>query len=126
MLNQARGKKKVKDLKQQRVKEKKHSDTKSSNSTNEDSKSKRMKSKRENTTCHYCRGSIHEISCFRNNMDIMTNILEENNIDVPYFARRGEHKLSLEKENGKCMHALSARKKPIPHIYVLDVFVSYL
>ena len=44
--NQVKGKKKVKDLKQQREKEKKHSDTESSSSTDEDSKSKRMKSKR--------------------------------------------------------------------------------
>ena len=29
-------------------------------------------------------------------MDIMTNLLEENNIEVPYFARRVERKLSPE------------------------------
>ena len=59
-------------------------------------------------------------------MDIMTKLLEENNIDVPDFARRGEHKLSLEQENGKCMHALSARKKPISNISISYVFVYYL
>ena len=51
--NQAKGNKKVKDLKQQRVKEKKHSDTESSSSIDEDSKAKRMKRKRERTTCGY-------------------------------------------------------------------------
>ena len=51
--NQAKGKNKVKDLKQQRVKEKKHSDTESSSSNNEDSKVERMKRKRENPTCGY-------------------------------------------------------------------------
>ena len=74
--NQAKCKNKFKDLKQQRLKEKKHSDTESSSSTNEDSKAKRMNSKRENPKCFYCIGSHHEISCFRNNMDIMTKPLE--------------------------------------------------
>ena len=60
--NQAKGKNKVKDLKQQRVKEKKHSDTESSSSAVEDLKSKRMKRKRENPTFFYCKGSHHERS----------------------------------------------------------------
>ena len=42
--NQAKGKNKSKDCKQQRVKEKKHSDVERSSSTHEDSKSKRTKS----------------------------------------------------------------------------------
>ena len=86
--NQAKVKKKFKDLKQQREKEKKHSDTESSNSTDEDSKAKRMKSKREKPKCDYCRGFHHEKYCFVWNMDIMTKLLQDNNIDVPYFARR--------------------------------------
>ena len=53
-------------------------------------------------------------------------LLLENNIDVPDFVRRGEYKLSLEKENGKFMHDLSTRKKTIYNIFVLDVFVSEL
>ena len=56
----------------------------------------------------------------------MTKLLEENNIDVPYFARRGERKLSLEQENGKCMHTLCAWEKQIFHIFVSYVFVSDL
>ena len=51
-------------------------------------------------------------------MDIITQLLIENIIDVPYFARRGEHKLSLEQEIGKCMDDLSARKKPIYYISI--------
>ena len=94
--NQSKRKKKDKDSKQQRVKEKKHSDVESSSSTDEDSKAKRMKSKRAKKKCDYFRGSHHEKYCLRRNMDIMTKILLDNNIDVPYFARREEHKLSLE------------------------------
>ena len=51
-------------------------------------------------------------------MDIMTNILEDNNIDVPYFARIEERKLSLEQDDGKRMYALGSRKKLVSHIYV--------
>ena len=54
----------------------------------------------------------------------MTNILEENNIEVQNFARKGEHKLSLEHENGKHMHVLSAREKPIYNVYVSDLFFN--
>ena len=72
-----------------------------------------MKSERENPTCGYFKGSHHEIYLFRKNMDIMPQILVENNIDVPDFARRGEHKLYLEKENGKNLHSFCAWEKPI-------------
>ena len=85
-----------------------------------------MKRNIENTKCDYCRGSHHEKSCFKKKMDIMTKLLEENNIDVPDFARRGKHKPSLEQKDGKCLYALCARQKPISHISVLDVFVSDL
>ena len=59
-------------------------------------------------------------------MDIMTKLLEENNIDVPYFARRGERKPSLEQEDGKCLYALGSREKPISDVFVSYVFVSDL
>ena len=52
-LNQAKGNKRAKDLKNQRVKEKKHSDVESSSSTDEDLKDNRMKSRRENPKCGY-------------------------------------------------------------------------
>ena len=123
MSNQSKGKNKVKDLKQQREKEKKHSDIESSNSIDEDSKDKRMKSKRENPKCGYYIGSHHEKSCFRNNLGIMTNIFEYNNIDVPYFARREEGKLSLEQEDGKRLYDLGARVKTVSHIFVSYIFV---
>ena len=51
-------------------------------------------------------------------MDIMTKLLEDNNIDVPYFARTDERKLSLEKENGKGLYALGAREKPVSHVFL--------
>ena len=88
-----------------------------SSSTNEDSKAKRMKSKRDNPKFFYCRGSHHEKYFFRRNMDIMTKLLEDNNIDVPYFARREECKLSLEQEDGKRLYALGVTEKPIYHVY---------
>ena len=59
-------------------------------------------------------------------MDIMTNILEENNIDVPYFPRRGERKLSLEQEDAKRLHAVCAREKHVSHVSISEVFVSNL
>ena len=94
--NQAKCKNKSKDSKQQRVKEKKHSNVEISSSTDEDSKANRMKRKREKPKCGYCRGSHYEKYFFINNLDIMTKFLEENNIDVPDFARKEEGKLSLE------------------------------
>ena len=59
-------------------------------------------------------------------MYIMTKLLEENNIDVPDFARRGKHKPSLEQKDGKCLYALCQRERSISHIYISDVFVSNL
>ena len=70
----------------QRMKEKKHLDEESSSSTNEDSKDKRIKRKREKPKCGYCRGYNYEKLYFKNNLDIMAKLLEENNIDIPYFA----------------------------------------
>ena len=114
---QAKCKNKFKDLKQQREKEKKHSDTKISSSTDEDSISKRMKNKREITTCGYFKGSHHEIYFFINNMGIMTQLLVDNNIGVPDFARRGEHK----QEDGKPLNYLCAWERHIYCIYVSDI-----
>ena len=81
-----------------------------------------MKNKRERPTYGYFKGLHHEIPCFRNNMDIMIQVLLENNIDVAYFAKRWERK----QEDGKSVHGLCAWEKPISHIYFLDVFVSSL
>ena len=120
--NQAKGNKKYKDSKQKRVKEKKHSYVDKSSSTDEDSKAKRMKSKRGKHKCGNCRGSHNEKSCFRRKLDIMTKLLEYNNIDVPYFARRQEGKLSLEQENGNFLYDLGARVKHISNVYISDIF----
>ena len=51
----------------------------------------------------------------------MTKLLEENNIDVPNFVRRGDRKPSLEQEDGKCLYSLGAMEKTI-----YNIFVSYL
>ena len=51
--NQSKFKNKVKDLKQQREKEKKHSDTKSSGSIDGSSRYRRRKNERERPTCGY-------------------------------------------------------------------------
>ena len=59
-------------------------------------------------------------------MDIITKLLEENNIDVPNFARREERSLSLEQEDGKRLYALGARVKHVSHIYVSYIFYYYL
>ena len=49
-------------------------------------------------------------------MNIMTKLLEDNNIDVPDFAKREEGKFSLEQEDGKYLYALGARVKLFSHI----------
>ena len=77
-----------------------------------------MKSEREKTTCVYFKGSHDERYFFRKNMEIIPQILVENNIDFPDFVRRGEHKLYLEKENGKNLHSFCAWEKPISQISV--------
>ena len=55
-------------------------------------------------------------------MYIMTNILDENHIDLPEFARGWEHK----KGNGKPEHGLSAWVKNISDISVSDGSISNL
>ena len=55
-------------------------------------------------------------------MEFMTNILEENHIDLLEFARRWEHKQG----NGKPDHALSAWVKPIYYISIYDGYISDL
>ena len=55
-------------------------------------------------------------------MEIMTNLLEENNIDLPDFARRWERK----EGSGNLEHALILWVKPISNISVSDGFVSDL
>ena len=98
----------------------------SSSYTDEDSEAKRMKRKGEKTKCGYCIGSHHEKYFFRRILDIMTKILEYNNIDVLDFARREEGKLSLEQEDCKRLYALGSRFKIVSHIYVSYIFVSDL
>ena len=83
-----------------------------------------MKRKREKHTCGYCIGSHSDRSCFRNKLDIMTKFLEENNIDVPYFARKEKGRLSLEEKDGKHLYGLGDRVKSLSHIFVFDVFIS--
>ena len=53
----------------------------------------------------------------------MTKFLEENNIDVPDFARKEEGKLSLEQENCKHVYALGVLFNPIYHLYVSYIFM---
>ena len=53
-------------------------------------------------------------------MDLMSNLLEENHIDLPEFARRWERKQG----NGKLGHALSAWVKIISDIYFYDISIS--
>ena len=55
-------------------------------------------------------------------MDIMTKLLEENNIDLPEFAKRWERKQG----DGKHVHALCAWEKPISDISVSYGYISYL
>ena len=58
-------------------------------------------------------------------MEIMTKLLEDNNIDVPNFGRRKEHKLSLEQNDGKRLYALGSREKHVSNISISDIFFSY-
>ena len=104
----------------QREKEKKESSSESSSSTDGSSKSKR-RNKREIPTCDYRIGSHLEISCFRNKMDIMTKLLEENHIALQEFAKRWERKQG----NGKAEHALGAWVKPNSVFSVSHSYVFY-
>ena len=85
-----------------------------------------MKSKREKPKCDYFIGSDHEKYFFRRNMEIMTKLLEEKNIDVPDFARRGKLKPSLKQEDGKHLYDLGARVKRVFHISVSYISISDL
>ena len=55
-------------------------------------------------------------------MDIMTKLLEENHIDLPYFARGWECKQG----SGNPDNALSAWVKPISDISASDGSIFYL
>ena len=78
--NQSHSKKKY--LKQ-REKEKKESSSESSSSTNGRSRSRRRINKTERPTCDYFIGSDIYRYFFKNKMDIMTKLLEENHIALP-------------------------------------------
>ena len=115
ILNQSQSKKK--DLKQ-REKEKKESSSESSSSTDGSLRYRKRRNKRETTTCDYCIVSHIYIDLFRNKMDIMTNLLEENRIALPEFAKRWERKQG----NGKDENELGAWVKPN---YVFSIFDSH-
>ena len=55
-------------------------------------------------------------------MEIMTNLLEENHIDLPEFVRGWERKQG----DGKHVHSLCAWDKHIYDIYIYDGYVSDL
>ena len=60
-----------------------------SNSTDEGSNFKKKGNKKGKSSCTYCRKNFHNENYFvKNKIDIMTQFLERNNIDVPDFARR--------------------------------------
>ena len=77
------GRKNTKSKEKQNVKEKKQksdNEDESSNPANEGSMKKGSTSK-----CSYCRKGFHlENNFFNNNMDIMYQILEKHNIEVPH------------------------------------------
>ena len=66
----------------QKEKEKKESSSESSSSIDGSSKYKR-RNKIEIPTCDHFRGSHIEIYFFKNKMDIITKLLEENHIALP-------------------------------------------
>ena len=55
-------------------------------------------------------------------MEIMTQLLVENTIDVPYFAKIWERK----QEDGKPTHGLCDWDKSIFHISISYVYIYYL
>ena len=57
-------------------------------------------------------------------MDIVTKFLEENNINVPYFVRKEEGKLSLEKEDDKRLYDLGSRVKNISYVSISYFSIS--
>ena len=71
---------------------KSESEDEGSNSIAEDSNFNKKGNKKGISQCTYCRKYYHnEISCFKSKMDIMSQLVERNNIDVPDFAKRGKY-----------------------------------
>ena len=109
-------------LKAKDKKAKSDSEDEGSNSTNEGLNFKKKGNKKRRYQCTYSRKSYHnENSCFKKKMDIMTQFLERNNIDVLDFARREKSvdpwgHCNTMKFKGNDAHTLVARIK-----YVYDV-----
>ena len=71
------------------------SEDEGSYSTDEGLNSKKKGNKKGRSKCTYCRKPSHnEKYYFKNNMDIIIQLLERKNIDVPYFARKEGRKNS--------------------------------
>ena len=67
------------------------SEDEGSNSTDEGSNFKNKGNKKGISQCTYwIKYSYNENYCFKNKMDIMIQLLEISNIDVPDFARNGK------------------------------------
>ena len=88
----SKGKLKVKEKKTKSDFEDEGFEDEGSNSTDEGSNFKKKGNKKGRSQCTYCRKYSHnENSFFKNKMDIVTQLLERNNVDVPYFARREKY-----------------------------------
>ena len=97
-----------------------------SNPTDEGSNSmKKVKKKGRKSKCSYCRnGFLLENKCFKNNMEIMSQLFEKHNIEVPdkleKHVESSEHCHSAQFQ-GDINYALSSKVKSFPHISDIDL-----
>ena len=96
-------------------------------SADEGSNSKKKGNKKGRLKCTYCNKTSHnEKSCFKKKLDIMTQLLERNNIDVPDFERREksidpqEHCHTMQFKGNDC-HALVSIVKYFPSVSNFDI-----
>ena len=110
-----KGKKKAKKPPYQKG-DKSKSQEKSSNSKKK--KFQKNKGKGEGSKCAYCgKGFNHESSCMMKQIDMLTQLLEKNNISLPSGASKKEEGFNFE--NQERVHALVASTVRSPS-FIID------
>ena len=67
--------------------------------------SQKKKNKGEMSECTYCSKGYHpKSSCMKKQIDMLTQLLEKNNISLPYFSKKREGRSNSE--DGERVHAL--------------------
>ena len=86
---------------------------------------KNVKNKWITSKCSYCRKGFHsENKCFKNNMDIMSHILEKHKIEVPDELEKSadsSEQCHTAQFQGDITYALSDRVLSFSHVY--DIYL---